>query len=69
MESKQNETTSKEFFPLVTKEFRDKWPVPPVTENEILDAGSVELAMKVRTDKYDKVPIPFEGRKDVTDSD
>jgi hypothetical protein len=55
LEAKQKETTSKDFFPVVTKEFREKWPVPPVTNNEIAKAGSVNLAMKTKWENYDKV--------------
>lgn len=54
-DAKQKETTSKGFFPQVSKDFREKWPVPPVTEDEISTAGSAELAMKNKRDKYDKV--------------
>jgi len=55
LEANQRKTASKEFFPALTKEFHEKLPVPPVTEQEIADAGSVELAMRVRQEKYDKV--------------
>jgi hypothetical protein len=55
LEAKQNKTTAKEFFPLVVQEFRDKWPVPPVTQEEIADAGSLELAIRVKKDIYDNL--------------
>ena len=56
IEAKQKSPTSlKEFFQGVYKEFREKWPVPAVTESEITAAGSVELATKDKRDKYDKV--------------
>jgi len=55
IESKQNDTTSKVFFPAIVKEFREKWPVPPVTDAEITEAGSAELAVKDKRTKYDKV--------------
>lgn len=55
LEAKQNETTSKEFFPAVSKEFREKWPVPQVMDEEISKAGSIELASKIKREKYDKV--------------
>jgi hypothetical protein len=52
----QNKTATKEFFPAVFKDFREKWPVPPVTEEEIKEAeGSIELATKKKREKYDKV--------------
>lgn len=51
-----NKTASKDFFLAIFKEFREKWPVPPVSQDEIDDAkGSMELATKVKRDKYDKV--------------
>ena len=53
----QNKIASKEFFPGVVKEFRDKWPVPPVTQGEIKDAGNAELAARVKKTKYDKVRV------------
>lgn len=55
LEANQNKTAAKDFFPVVIEEFRQKWPVPPVTEQEIADAGSVELAKRVKQGKYDKV--------------
>jgi hypothetical protein len=59
----QKKAAAKEFFPTVLQEFRDKWPVPQVTEEEINKAGSLELATKAQKDKYDKVhcPITSEG--------
>ena len=51
----QSKCAAKTFYPDLVKEFRDKWPVPPVNQAEIDDAGSVELATKVKRDKYDKV--------------
>jgi len=66
LEAKQKELTSKEFFPLVMQEFREKWPVPAATEDEITFAGSVELATKVKRDKYDKACPDYCERKDIT---
>jgi hypothetical protein len=57
LEANQKKSAAKEFFPVMTKEFREKWPVPPVTEQEIIEAGSVELATRVKVGKYDKVQI------------
>jgi hypothetical protein len=55
LEANQNKTAAKDFFPTVVEEFRQKWPVPPATEQEIIDAGSVELATRAKQNKYDKV--------------
>jgi hypothetical protein len=55
IKSKQNDTTSKVFFPAVVKEFREKWPVPPATDAEITEAGSAEQVVKAKRTKYDKV--------------
>jgi hypothetical protein len=42
LEAKQNGTTSKEFFPAVSKDFREKWPVPALTSAETSKADSAE---------------------------
>jgi hypothetical protein len=55
IEANQRKVAAKEFFPNVVKEFRENWPVPPVSVEEIQGAGSVERATKIRRDKYDKV--------------
>ena len=64
LEANQKKNAAKDFFPVVTKEFREKWPVPPVTEQEIIDAGSVELATRVKQGKYDKVHTNHSCGKD-----
>lgn len=55
IEANQRKAAAKDFFPDVVKEFRENWPVAPVSEAEINDAGSPELAMKTKREKYDKV--------------
>ena len=51
-----NKTTAKDFFPAVFKEFHKKWPVPPVTQEEIEEAdGSIEIATKKKWEKYEYV--------------
>jgi hypothetical protein len=55
----QRKAASKEFFPKVLQEFRVKWPAPSVTQDEINFAGSLELATKIKKDKYDKVYSPI----------
>lgn len=55
IEVNQRKAAAKEFFPDVVKEFREKWPVSPVTPEEIEEAGSQELAIKKKRDKHDKV--------------
>jgi hypothetical protein len=63
LESKRNETSAKEFFPNVCKDFREIWPVPPVTNAETSKAGSVDLAMKTKRDDYDRVCTYYLKRK------
>ena len=46
MEANQRKAAAKEFFPTVCKDFCTKWTVPSVTEDEIKEAGSTELATK-----------------------
>lgn len=55
IEVNQKKTAAKDFFPVVTKEFHEKWPMSPVTPQEVNDAGSVELATRAKQRKYDKV--------------
>ena len=60
----QRKAVAKEFFPTVVKEFCDKWPVAQVLQVEINNASSVELAERIKRDKYDKVdssPIRMKG--------
>lgn len=57
LEANQKKTAAKDFFPIIMKEFWEKWPVSPVTPQEINDAGGVELATQVKQGKYDKVHI------------
>lgn len=56
IEAKQKGNAAlKEYYLAIFKEFREKWPVPAVTESETTAAGSVELATKAKRDKYDQV--------------
>ena len=55
LEANQKKSAGKEFFPDVTKAFCEKWPAAPPTQQEINDAGSIELAIRVKQGKYDKV--------------
>lgn len=51
----QTKSAAKVFFPNVVKEFREKWPLPPLTPEEIKDAGNAEFALRVQKSKHDKV--------------
>ena len=55
IEANQRKAAAKYFFPDVIKDFRKKWPVSPVTPEEVEKAGSEEPATKKKRDKYDKV--------------
>ena len=59
IEVNQKKTVAKEFFPIVIKEFCEKWPVSPVMQKEIDDAGSIELATRIKQGKYDKVSTSY----------
>jgi len=48
MEANQRKAAAKEFFPTVCRDFHTKWLVPSVTEGEIKEAGSTDLAMKCK---------------------
>jgi hypothetical protein len=68
IEAKQKGNAAlKELFVNIFKEFREKWPVPPVTEDEITKAGSSGLATKIKGDKYDKVGVHFFKSKTIGD--
>ena len=56
LEAKQKgNATLKEYCLKIFKGFHKKWPVTPVSETEIIDAGSVELATKTKREKYDQI--------------
>ena len=57
IEANQRRAAAKEFFPNIVKEFREKWPVPAVSPEEIEKAGSVELAINNKCERYDKVLV------------
>ena len=50
-----NKTTSKEFFPMVLKEWRNVWPTPDATPEEVTQAGSVEKATKKKRTEEDSI--------------
>ena len=55
LKAHQDKTLAKEFFPLVIKEFREQWPVPPLTSEETAAGPTVEQATKNKRNKYDQV--------------
>ena len=56
LEANENKTAAKEFFPVVFKEFWDKWPVPPVMVEEVERVNdSAEHTTKTKREKYDQV--------------
>ena len=57
MEANQRKAAAKDFFPTVCRDFHTKWPVPSVTEGEIKEAGSTELATKRKREACDKVRV------------
>ena len=58
IEAKQKGNAAlRELFFIIFREFREKWPVPPVTEDETTKAGSSELATKIKCARYDKVCV------------
>jgi predicted metal-dependent hydrolase len=57
LDAHQKKTLSKEFFPVIVKEFRDKWPPAEPTAEEVADASSFEEANKRKRTKYDKVKL------------
>ena len=60
IEAKQKGSPAlQEFYTVAFVEFREKWPMDPVTSDKVTAAGSAELATKIKRDKYDKVCWPF----------
>lgn len=60
LEAKQKGNSAlKEHFLTIFKDFREKWPVPPVTEGESTEAGSSGLATKKKGDRYDRVCVHY----------
>ena len=57
IKANQRRAAAKEFFPNIAKEFREKWLVSAPSQEEINEAGSVELATKHKCEKYDKVLV------------
>jgi hypothetical protein len=56
VEAKQKGNAAlKELFFEIFRDFRIKFPVSAVTEDEIAEAGSIGSATKRKNDKYDKV--------------
>jgi len=55
IEVNQRKAAFKEFFSDVVKDFCKKWPVSPVTPEEVKEVGSEESATKNKCDRYDKV--------------
>jgi hypothetical protein len=43
-DAQANKTTTKEFFPEILKEWREAWPCPEPTPEEIAQAGTAEKA-------------------------
>ena len=50
-----NKTTTKEFFPEILKEWREAWPCPGPTLEEIAQAGSVEKATQKKRSEENAV--------------
>lgn len=50
-----NKATSKDFFPVVFKEWRKLWPTPDPTLKEITTAGNIEKATLMKKNKEETV--------------
>jgi hypothetical protein len=50
-----NKTTTKQFFPEILKEWRNAWPTPGPTPEEIRQAESVEKATQKKRAEEDAV--------------
>ena len=54
-EAQNAKTTATVFFPQNQKAFKEKWPIEPLTEKEIADAGSIEKATANKNKALDSV--------------
>jgi len=50
-----NKTTSKEFFPAVLKDWRNAWPTPTPSPDEVTKAGNVKKATQKKRAEEDAV--------------
>ena len=57
IEANQTRVASKEIFSDIVKASCEKWPVPAASQEEIDQAGSIELAMRNIRNKYEKVLV------------
>jgi hypothetical protein len=57
LEAHQKKKLSKDFFPVVVNQFRDQWPVPPLTTEDIAAGANTEQATKAKREKYDQVRL------------
>ena len=54
-DAQANKTTSKEFFPTVLRDWRNLWPTPTPTPEEVTQAGNVEKATQKKKADEDTV--------------
>jgi hypothetical protein len=54
-DAQANKNTSKEFFPAIFKEWRNAWPTPDPTPEEITKAGNVEKGKQKKKAEEDAV--------------
>jgi hypothetical protein len=54
-----NKTTSKDFFPIVFKEWRRTWATPDPTPEEISEVGSVKKATQKKKKEEEAVGFYF----------
>ena len=50
-----NKTTSKEFFLTILKDWRNAWPTPEATPEEVTKAGSVQKATQKKRAEEDAI--------------
>lgn len=50
-----NKTTSKEFYPMVLKEWKKAWPTSDATPEEVAKAGSAEKATQKKRAEEDAI--------------
>lgn len=54
-EAQAQKTVMKQFFPEILKAWKEEWPIPPPTVEEISEAGSLQKAKAVKTKSQETV--------------
>jgi len=54
-EAQAQKTVMKQFFPEILKAWKEEWPIPPPTDEEVAEVGSLEKAKAVKIKSQETV--------------